>query len=170
MVNLYAVLLFLWTTVYSFFVETDADFRVLYIGLLALTVLFAVCLGTTELGGGVMQVEENRSNGSRQGCKQFRTSLENHWNELQGLCASAGGEAGDALLRSLRLTFDKLSSIPANKLEGHDAELQEVDRRLLEIKMLLAPDGPDKEAGGATQICQKADELQRYVTSMKSTL
>ena len=43
--DIYAVVLFLWTVIYSLFIETEDDFDILYIGMIAVSVVFIVAFG-----------------------------------------------------------------------------------------------------------------------------
>ena len=53
--NIYAIFLFLWTSIYSLCIEEESDYKVLYIGMLTVSIIFIVLLGITELGGGFIK-------------------------------------------------------------------------------------------------------------------
>ena len=56
----YAIILFLWTVIYSVFVEEESDYKILYIGMLVITVVSIIAFGAIEIGGNIMQKEDER--------------------------------------------------------------------------------------------------------------
>ena len=97
----YAILLFLWTVVYSLFIEEESDYKVLYIGMLALTVVFLVAFAAVEMGGSVMQQEEEAQNSVAASKRAYLVSLNDYFLSVQEMLSPARPDWADDALRTL---------------------------------------------------------------------
>lgn len=168
----YAIVLLLWTVVYSFFVEEEADFTTLYIGMLVTTVVFAAAFGIVAKGGSAMEEEAAAHEAVAANKKLYLVSLDNYRQETAELLSADSSEWKDSTLRSLYLTLDKIASIPSYKLDRSENFVSETNSRLEEIKDLLA-----RQAGGdaptdtiRAEATRKIEQLKSYVTTIKPSL
>ena len=170
--DIYAVVLFLWTVVYSSFVKEEGDFNILYIGMLVLTGVGVVAFGMTSTGGRVMEAEQERNEAVAAYKRECLVSLDNFRQNVAELLAANGSEWNDSTLRLLNLVLDKIACIPSDKLDKNGGFVEETNRRLDEIGDLLrrVADGADMDDGIRTEVTRKIEQLKSYVTTMKLSL
>ena len=166
----YAVVLFLWTSIYSLFVEDESDLKVLYVGMLIITVLFCIAFGAVEIGGNVMQNEEEKQKQTATRKNVYIISLDSYFLDVQEMLAQYHSDWKDDTLRTLKLIIDKLSLIPSGKLERNDSVISEINQRLDEIKGLLSALSGNQDESQKLQLTRKIDQLKNYVTTIKSSL
>lgn len=171
-VDAYAIILFLWTVIYSLFITEGSDYKALYIGMLLITVVFLVAFGAVELGGGIMQKEEQKQKQSTSQKRTYLLSLDNYWLEVQEILAPYSSDWKDNTLRELKLVIDKISMIPSEKLVSNDSIQSGMNKRLEEIKELLSHLPEDKDECEEKQICitLKIEQFKNYVNTIKSSL
>lgn len=80
--DIFAIVLFLWTSIYSLFVEEKSDYRILYIGLLVTIIIFIFLFGSVEMGGSFMQKEEKRQQQVSQEKRMFSNFLTIYYMEV----------------------------------------------------------------------------------------
>ncbi len=170
--DIYAVVLFLWTVVYSSFVKEEGDFNILYIGMLVLTVVGVVAFGMTSTGGRVMEAEQERHEAVAAYKRECLVSLDNFRQNAAELLAANGSEWNDSTLRLLNLVLDKIACIPSDKFDKNGGFVEETNRRLDEIGNLLrrVADGADTDDGIRAEVTRKIEQLKSYVTTMKLSL
>ena len=153
----YAIILFLWTAIYSIFVEEEGDYKVLYIGMLVITV-------------DVMQKEEERQKQTTVSKKVYLLSLNSYFLDVQKILSSLTSDWKDDVLRTLKVTLDKMSMIPSEKLNRNESVVSEMNQRLEEIKGLASSLHGNDNEGQKSQIVRKIDQLNNYITTIKSFL
>lgn len=168
--DVYAVVLFLWTVVCSAFIEDESGYKTLYIGMLIISVIFVIALGVVELGGNFMQKEEESLQQTAASKKAYLLSLTNYFLDIQEILSPFHSDWKDDVLRNLKVTLDKLSMIPTEKLERNEMVISEMNQRMEEIKGLFSslPDNADDTR--RSQITRKIDLFKNYVTTIKSSL
>ena len=166
----YAIILFLWTAIYSIFVEEEGDYKVLYIGMLVITVVSILAFGAVEIGGNVMQKEEERQKQTTVSKKVYLLSLNSYFLDVQKILSSLTSDWKDDVLRTLKVTLDKMSMIPSEKLNRNESVVSEMNQRLEEIKGLASSLHGNDNEGQKSQIVRKIDQLNNYITTIKSFL
>ena len=168
----YAIVLFLWTAVFSFFVEDEGDITTLYIGMLVTTVIFVAAFGMVAKGGSAMEEEAAVQEAVAGYKKQCLVSLENYRLKAKELLAADGSEWKEDTLRTLNLTLDKIASIPTYKLDRSENFVSETNSRLEEIKDMLARQAGNGDDASAlrAETTRKIEQLKNYVTTIKTSL
>lgn len=166
----YAIILFLWTVIYSVFVEEESDYKILYIGMLVITVVSIIAFGAIEIGGNIMQKEDERQKQTTASKKVYLLSLNGYFLDVQEILSPISPDWKDDVLRILKVTLDKMSMIPSEKLNRNESVVLEMNQRLEEIKGLVSSlQGNDSE-GQKSQIVRKINQLNNYITTIKSSL
>lgn len=169
--NIYAVLLFLWTSIYSLCIEEEEDYKTLYIGMLVASVVFVVLLGIVELGGGFMKKQDNDFRQITQNKKVFLVSLNMYWAEIQDILLAFQSDWKENTLQELRMIIDKLSIIPSKKLEDNMDITTRINCRLDNIKNLFKEIAEDTEnIELQKKSTQEIGQLRNYITAIKSSL
>ena len=166
----YAILLFLWTVVYSLFIEEESDYKVLYIGMLALTVVFLVAFAAVEMGGSVMQQEEEAQNSVAASKRAYLVSLNDYFLSVQEMLSPVRPDWADDALRTLRLTLDKVAILPSEKLGRNPSATAEINRRLEDIKQAFSASAANGDEPQRQQLTEKINQLRNYVTNLKTSL
>lgn len=170
--DIYAVVLFLWTVIYSLLIETEDDFDILYIGMIAVSVVFIVAFGMVSVGGNVMSDEGKRQKSLSAYRKDFHQSLDNYYLSVQSIMTLDKSIWKDETLRSIKIVLDKMTSIPSVKLDRNENFISEANGRLEDIKNLLqelSHDGCETESV-RSQITNRIEQLNNYVTAIKTSL
>ena len=107
--DIYAVVLFLWTVIYSLFIETEDDFDILYIGMIAVSVVFIVAFGMVSVGGNVMSDEGKRQKSLSAYRKDFHQSLDNYYLSVQSIMTLDNSIWKDETLRSIKIVLDNMN-------------------------------------------------------------
>lgn len=92
LLNIYVLFLFIWTSIFSLYIEEESNYRILYIGLLVATVIFSLLLGSVELGGNIMQKEEKLLEQSGQEKNEFRSYIEMYRLDITDLMVNVSSE------------------------------------------------------------------------------
>ena len=88
--NLFAIVIFLWTAGCSLLMDQDSNLKTLYIGLLVITIIFFIINGATVImAGGVTEKKALDIQSTIENKKMFSASIDNYWigtkNELEKL-------------------------------------------------------------------------------------
>lgn len=169
--NLFAIILFLWTTGCSLFMNEDSNLRNLYIGLLIITVIFIVS-GTTIIMAG--QVTEKQAEGIQntiKNRKDFLISMDSYWFEIKNGLEDVNSAWKDRTLYSLKVVLDKISIIPASAFNEHLAVTKELTTRIKEILKLCqeikaTPDNCELQSC----LTLETEKLRNYIRTIKSSL
>lgn len=168
--DIFAIVLFLWTSIYSLFVEEKSDYRILYIGLLVTIIIFIFLFGSVEMGGSFMQKEEKRQQQVSQEKRMFSNFLTIYHMEVCNILITVNAEAANEIKRILEMVLDKISTIPSEKLERNDSVTTSIYEKLNEIKALVENLRKEDTQETSTQIIHKLESFNNYVTTIKSTL
>lgn len=168
--NIFAIVLFLWTSIYSLFVEEKSDYRILYIGLLVTIIIFIFLFGSVEMGGSFMQKEEKRQQQVSQEKRMFSNFLTIYYMEVCNILITVNAGVADEIKRILEMVLDKISTIPSEKLERNESVTTSIYEELNEIKALVENLRKEDTQETSTQIIHKLESFNNYVTTIKSTL
>lgn len=169
--NVYAISLFLWTSIYSLCIEREEDCKILYIGMLSISTLFIVLLGITELGGSVMKEQEESILQTIQNKKAVLNSLHKYWLETLQMIQDVNFEKKDVLLHDIRIILDKITVIPSAKLEDNPSITSEINLRLDDLKKQINTITNDNDSSSAVEkTILKVKLLNNYIISVKSSL
>lgn len=170
--NIYAIVLFLWTVIYSQFIENENDFNTLYIGMIVASIIFAFSLGMVEIGGKMMRNEEKKQESTSAYKKDFVTLLDSYYFDVQTILSPDKSMWKDDTLRLLKLVLDKIANIPSEKLDKHVDFTIEVNKYLDNIKDLFknSIQESDDAKNIQSQTTKVIEQLNNYVTSIKSSL
>ncbi len=169
--NIYAILLFLWTGIYSLCIEEESDYKMLYIGMLAVSIIFIVLLGITELGGNFMQKQEQGIKQTTQKKKILLISLNMYWSDIQDMLQTVTPDWKNDALRKLKASIDKISIIPSKKLEDNIEITADINTKLNDIKEVFNKISKDSENSYLqNEADQKIEQLKNYIVAIKSSL
>lgn len=168
--DIFAIVLFLWTSIYSLFVEEKSDYRILYIGLLVTIIIFIFLFGSVEMGGSFMQKEEKRQQQVSQEKRMFSNFLTIYYMEVCNILITVNAGVADEIKRILEMVLDKISTIPSEKLERNESVTTSIYEELNEIKALVENLRKEDTQETSTQIIHKLESFNNYVTTIKSTL
>lgn len=169
LLNIYAIALFLWTTICSLYIENEDNYKILYIGILAVTIVFAFLLGSVELGGNIMQKEEKKINQSIQVRKELNAFLEMYRMEIKDIYENIPYEPEDKNFHLLETILDKISIFPIEKL--NQDTIIDIKGKLDEIKKLLKELCETKQKDIIeSQMIRNIKNLNNYINTLKSTL
>lgn len=166
----YVIILFLWTAIYSAFIEEESDYKVLYIGMLVVTVISIITLGAVELGGCIMQKEENKQKQTAASKKVYLVSLDSYLLNIQEILSPFNSAWKDDALHTLKIALDKMAIIPSEKLERNDIVVSGMNQRLEEIRELFSSLAENENEEQKSQVIKKIDQLKSYITTIKSSL
>lgn len=168
--TLYGAIIFLWTSGYSLFVTESNSLNTLYIGLLVISIFFLLVLTVTEIGGEAMQRKEVTLQTTMQEKKLVFLSIENIWFEIkEELCNHSEWE--DTTLKTIRSILDKITSIPAEKLERNEEIVEDINAKLAELcELILSKAGNDTEETYSLAITKKVNLLNNYIKNIKTIL
>lgn len=169
--DIFAIVLFLWTSICSLFVEDESDYRILYIGLLVVIIIFIILFGSVEMGGNFMQKEEKIQQQVAQEKKVFSNFLSMYRMEVRNILAMANSETTDEISRMLDIVLEKAAMIPSEKLEHNGNVTASIHDKLCKIKTLLEElQEEDVQETLRIQIIHELKSFNNYVTMIKSTL
>ncbi|WP_455623351.1 hypothetical protein [Parabacteroides sp.] len=168
--NLFAILLFAWTLLYTLVIANGENINTLYVGQLLLGIVFAILLGVTEVGGSAMKQQEEVLQTTIKTKKRALLSVESYWLDAKD-SLSGSSDWEDDTLRLLRLVLDKVKSIPAEKLERNSDVMSGIQGKLDEIQSLIddlsSSESPEKVQ---QSIQKKLNSLKNYVVTIKATI
>lgn len=169
--DIFAIVLFLWTSIYSPFIEDESDYHILYVGLLVTTIIFVFLFGSVEMGGNFMQKEEKKQQQVTQEKKVFSNFLSMYRMEVRNILVIANSETTDEISRMLDIVLDKVAMIPSEKLEHNSSITASIYEKLCKIKTLLEKwKEEDVQETLRIQTIHELESFNNYVTMLKSTL
>ena len=170
--NLFAIAIFLWTTGCSLLVDQDNNLKILYIGLLVITTIFFIINGATVImAGGVTEKKALDIQSTIENKKLFSASIDNYWIETKNELENINSDWKDKTLQSFKIVLDKISMIPANKLDRHLEIVYELTEKLNEIHELFQKiAGTPEQSELQSRATLKISQLRNYVQTIKSTL
>lgn len=167
--NIYALVLFLWTSIFSLYVEKDSDYKTLYVGILVSTVVFIVMSAMVEIGGNIMQKEEKKLLQTQKREKEFRLYIETYRLELSDILLNIDSELKTDNFSLLEIVLEKVSICPSEKIEQN--VIDNIKEKLEDIKKMYKEflnDNRSESLHG--QLSQKIKSLNNYINVLKSTL
>lgn len=172
-VNIYAVLVFLWTTVYTLAIynSEEENYKPLIIGLLGITLLFVILYGATMIGSGVTEkhVEELQTKSASK--KLFVFSVQESFMNIKETLHDEESEWKDETLKALRTMADKIGAMPTDKLSKNTdiaSELKDCMDSIAEMCEGLAT--ADNKAEQQAKITRKVNQLKNYLTTIKTIM
>lgn len=169
MFNIFAMALFLWTCIFSLFVEAEGDYKILYIGILVVTAIFSLLFASVELGGNIMQKEEEKLKQLRDEKNELRNCVTMYRLEISSILDSINIEMADEVTSLLETVFDKIVTFPSEKINNNITIA--INEKLEEIKLLLkAIQNDSKHEDLQSQVIQKIKYLHKYINTIKSIM
>lgn len=169
LLNIYVLFLFIWTSIFSLYIEEESNYRILYIGLLVATVIFSLLLGSVELGGNIMQKEEKLLEQSGQEKNEFRSYIEMYRLDITDLMVNVSSELQENNFFLLETVLDKISIFPSEKIK-QDVVVN-IKEKLDDIKYLYEElQNTTHQEDLHSQISQKIKHLNNYINILKLTL
>lgn len=170
--NLFAIIIFLWTAGYSLLINQDDDLKILYIGLLVITTIFLVInVAITIIAGGETEQKAREIQETIENKKKFSISIDNYWIKIKNELSIMDSEWKDKTLKSYKIVLDKISMIPAHKFSKHPDIANELTVKLEEIydlfqKVVNTPEQDELQSS----ITLKIKYLDNFLQTIKSTL
>ena len=170
--NLFAIVIFLWTAGCSLLMDQDSNLKTLYIGLLVITIIFFIINGATVImAGGVTEKKALDIQSTIENKKMFSASIDNYWIGTKNELENINSDWKDKTLQSFKIVLDKISMIPAYKLDRHSEIVNELTEKLNEIHELFQKVAGSPEQGELqSHTTLKINQLRNYVQTIKSTL
>lgn len=130
-----AGLFFSWTTIYTFIFANGENLKTLYIGQLLIAILFLILFGMVEVGGSTMKKQDETMHKTIQVKKETVYSIQTYWFDIKELLNNQTIWCEETL-QQIRIVFDKISAIPANKIEQNKEDWEEIQIKIKELKSL----------------------------------
>lgn len=165
-VNIYAVLVFLWTAIYTLAIYNpeEENYKPLVIGLLGITLLFVILYGATMIGGGVTEkhVEELQTKSASK--KLFVFSVQESFTNIKDALHDEDSDWKDETLQALRTIADKIGAMPTEKLSKNTDIASELKERMESIaEMCEGLAMAENRAELQTKITRKTNQLKNYL-------
>lgn len=171
--NIYAILVFLWTTIYSLTIYNpdDTNYKVLIIGLLLITILFAILCGMTAIGGRTAEKHAAELANKSTSKKLFVFSIQESLNNIDDVLSTENSEWKDGTMQALRTIADKIGAMPVEKLSKNADIAAEMKERMESIENLCAqvPASDEKEELQA-KITRKINQFKSYISTIKTLI
>ena len=172
-VNIYAVLVFLWTTVYTLAIYNaeEENYKPLVIGLLGITLLFVILYGATMIGGSVTEkhVEELQTKSASK--KLFVFSVQESFTNIKEALHDEDSDWKDETLKALRTIADKIGAMPTEKLSKNTDIASELKERMESIaEMCEGLATAENKAEQQAKITRKTNQLKNYLTTIKTIM
>lgn len=172
-VNIYAVLVFLWTTIYTLAIYNaeEENYKPLVIGLLGITLLFVILYGATMIGGGVTEkhVEELQTKSASK--KLFVFSVQESFTNIKEALHDEDSDWKDETLKALRTIADKIGAMPTEKLSKNTDIASELKERMESIaEMCEGLATAENKAEQQAKITRKTNQLKNYLTTIKTII
>ena len=171
--NIYAILVFGWTTIYSLAIYNaeETNYKVLLIGLLLITLLFAVLCGMTAIGGGTAEKQAAELADKSTNKKLFVFSIQESLNSIDDMLSTENSEWKDATMQALRTIADKVGSMPVEKLSKNADIATEIKERMESIENLCAQFAASEEKEELqANITRKINQFKSYISTIKTLL
>ena len=167
-ITVFAFLFFLWTTFYTIGLADGENMDTLYIGQLVIGVLFIILFGMTEIGSSAMQKHDEALHTTIKAKKRTLFSVENYWLDISELLSNSSDWENETR-KQIRNVLDKLSSIPARKVEENGDILDEIHSEFKELKRLCEQLAEENEKDKLQQkITKKVSQIRNYVVTVKT--
>ena len=172
-INVYAILLFLWTTIYTLatYNREEVNFKPLYIGLLCITLLFVILCGATLIGGEVTEKHVKQLGTAVSSKKVVVFSAQESLINIKDAVHSDDSEWKDETLHALRIIADKIGAMPTEKLSIHSDIANELKERFQTIEEMcenLATLENKQEI--QAKITRRTNQLKNYLVTIKSIM
>ena len=172
-VNIYAVLVFLWTTIYTLAIYNaeEENYKPLVIGLLVITLLFVILYGATMIGGGVTEkhVEELKTKSASK--KLFIFSVQELFTNIKEALHDEESDWKDETLKVLRTIADKIGAMPTEKLSMNTDIASELKERMESIaEMCEGLAAAENKTEQQAKITRKTNQLKNYLTTIKTIM
>lgn len=172
-VNIYAVLVFLWTTIYTLAIYNaeEENYKPLVIGLLVITLLFVILYGATMIGGGVTEkhVEELQTKSASK--KLFVFSVQELFTNIKEALHDEESDWKDETLKVLRTIADKIGAMPTEKLSMNTDIASELKERMESIaEMCEGLAAAENKTEQQAKITRKTNQLKNYLTTIKTIM
>lgn len=173
LINRYAILVFLWTVIFSLIIYNPGseNYKVLVLGLLFITLLFAVIGGATMVGGNATEeyVEDLESKSNNKKTVVF--SVQDSFDNIKEALCGIDSEWKDETIQTLRIIVDKIGAMPIEQLSKNldvASELKERMDGILELSESLST-AENKEEVQA-RITRKTNQLKNYLATVKTIM
>ena len=172
-VNIYAVSVFLWTTIYTLAIYNaeEENYKPLVIGLLGITLLFVILYGATMIGGGVTEkhVEELQAKSTSK--KLFVFSVQESFTNIKEALHDEESDWKDETLKVLRTIADKIGAMPTEKLSKNTDIASELKERMESIaEMCEGLATAENKAEQQAKITRKTNQLKNYLATIKTIM
>ena len=172
-VNIYAVAVFLWTTVYTLAIynSEEENYKPLVIGLLGITLLFVILYGATMIGGGVTEkhVEELQAKSTSK--KLFVFSVQESFTNIKEALHDEESDWKDETLKVLRTIADKIGAMPTEKLSKNTDIASELKERMESIaEMCEGLATAENKTEQQAKITRKVNQLKNYLVTIKTIM
>lgn len=167
--NVFALVLFMWTTLYTLAIADGNNFDTLYMGLAAIGIVFIALLGVAEVGGDFMQKQGIVMEQTVATKKRTLISVELYWTEIRDELNNHT-DWEENTLRNIRLVLDKMASIPVGKIERNSDVISEINGKLESLKdKILALSSVETKEKAQEEITKQIQRITNYVVTIKST-
>ena len=123
------------------------------------------------MAGGVTEKKALDIQSTIENKKLFSASIDNYWIETKNELENINSDWKDKTLQSFKIVLDKISMIPANKLDRHLEIVNELTEKLNEIHELFQKvAGTPEQSELQSHATLKINQLKNYVQIIKSTL
>ena len=123
------------------------------------------------MAGGVTEKKALDIQSTIENKKIFSASIDNYWIETKNELENINSDWKDKTLQSFKIVLDKISMIPANKLDRHLEIVNELTEKLNEIHELFQKvAGTPEQSELQSRATLKINQLKNYVQIIKSTL
>ena len=172
-INTYAILSFLWTTIYTVAIHDseNENYKPLFIGLLLITLLFVILCGATLIGGETAEKQVKELETAVSNKKIFVFSAQEALMNIKDALHDEDSDWKDETLRALRIIADKLGAMPTEKLNKHADIASELKGRFQEIgEMCEGLATADNKEELQTKITRKTNQLKNYLITIKTIM
>ena len=123
------------------------------------------------MAGGVTEKKALDIQSTIENKKMFSASIDNYWIGTKNELENINSDWKDKTLQSFKIVLDKISMIPAYKLDRHSEIVNELTEKLNEIHELIQKVAGSPEQGELqSHTTLKINQLRNYVQTIKSTL
>lgn len=166
-VSIMAALFFVWTTFYTLILANDENMKTLYIGQLLLSVVFLILFGVVEIGGSSMQKHEESLQKTVQVKKKIVRLEQSYWFGIKELLDDQTIWSRE-ILYQIRIIFDRISAIPACRIERNEPVWSDLQIKLDELQSLCLSYSKDKnDEELQSKIKKSINSIKYQITLLK---
>lgn len=166
-VSIMAALFFVWTTFYTLILANDENMKTLYIGQLLLSVVFLILFGVVEIGGSSMQKHEESLQKTVQVKKKIVRLEQSYWFGIKELLDDQTIWSREILCQ-IRIIFDRISAIPACRIERNEPVWSDLQIKLDELQSLCLSYSKDKnDEELQSKIKKSINSIKYQITLLK---